>query len=261
MFFAKTCLDKKQRNSKLKIAVVLHHQSPQTGFLGKFLQRNGFVLDFYYPILGQKLPKTLKYHAGVVILGGPMSVNDKDVYIHEEIDWVSLSLKDNKPFLGICLGAQMLAKNLGGCVAAKSDKSVEIGWYPLEATLQGKALMNWPEMVYHLHNEGIYDLPKEAILLARGQTYPTQAFCYGNNAWGLQFHPELTRTMIQDWLIHSAQELTKKGAQSAFTHLKGYSLYGQSLREWFDNALQQIFGVPTVCNMGIENYTDSENYY
>ncbi|CBI76997.1 Hypothetcial protein [Bartonella clarridgeiae 73] len=260
MFLAKTCLDKKQRNNKLKIAVVLHRQSSQTGLLGQFLQRNGFSLDFYYPILGQKLPKTLKHHAGVVILGGPMSVNDKDVYINEEIDWISLSLKDNKPFLGICLGAQMLAKNLGGCVAAKSDESVEIGWYPLEGTVRGKALMSWPGMVYHLHNEGIYDLPKEAVLLATGQTYPTQAFRYGKNAWGLQFHPELTRTMIQDWLIHSAQELTKKGAQSASAHLKGYSLYGQVLCEWFDNTLQQIFGVSTTCNMGIENCTDSENY-
>ncbi|AQX18980.1 MULTISPECIES: glutamine amidotransferase [Bartonella] len=248
MFLAKTYLDRKQRNGKLKIAVVLHRQSSQTGFLGQFLQRNGFALDFYYPILGQKLPKTLKHHAGVVILGGPMSVNDKDAYIHEEIDWISLSLKDNKPFLGICLGAQMLAKNLGGRVAAKSDKSVEIGWYPLEGTLQGKTLMNWPKMVYHLHNEGIYDLPKEAVLLATGQTYPTQAFHYGKNAWGLQFHPELTRVMIQHWLKHSAQELTKKGAQSAFAHLEGYSLYGHVLCEWFDNMLQHIFGVPTACN-------------
>ncbi|OPB32322.1 GMP synthase (glutamine-hydrolysing) [Bartonella sp. AR 15-3] len=58
--------------------------------------------------------------------------------------------------------------------------------------------MNWSEMVYHLHNEGIHDLPKEAILLARGQTCFTRAFHYSNNAEGLQFHPELTRTMIQD---------------------------------------------------------------
>ncbi|ATO57987.1 GMP synthase (glutamine-hydrolysing) [Bartonella sp. 1-1C] len=108
--------------------------------------------------------------------------------------------------------------------------------------------MNWPKMVYHLHNEGIYDLPKEAVLLATSQTYPTQAFHYGKNAWGLQFHPELTRVMIQHWLIDSAQELTKKGAQSASAHLEGYSLYGQVLCEWFDNILQHIFGVPIARN-------------
>ncbi len=132
-----------------------------------------------------------------------------------------------------------------GRVAARSDGTVEVGWYPLEGTLQEKALMNWPEMVYHFHDEGIYDLPKEAVLLATGCTYPIQAFRYGNNAWGLQFHAEFTRAMIRRLVIHSAHKLIEKGAQPASEHLKGRLSYDKALSQWFENALQQIFCVST----------------
>ncbi|WP_332060034.1 glutamine amidotransferase [Bartonella sp. CB74] len=243
MFLIQKCLGKEQKSSKPRIAVVIHRQSTYIGRLGKFLQKSGFILDIYRPILGQKLPNTLEHYAGVVILGGMMSVNDKDAYIGEEIDWISLLLKEDKPFLGICLGAQMLARNLGGRVGTRSDGTVEIGWYPLEATPQGRELMDWPEMVYHFHDEGIYDLPKEAVLLATGHTYPTQAFRYGNNAWGLQFHAEFTHAMMQRLVVSSAHKLTKKGAQPASAHLKGRLIYDQALSQWFENALRQIFGV------------------
>ncbi|MBX4335950.1 glutamine amidotransferase [Bartonella raoultii] len=244
MFLIQKCTDKKQKNNKPKIAIVMHRRtSTYTGRLGKFLQENGFDLDIYRPILGQNLPSTLEQYAGVVMLGGSMSVNDKEDYISKEIDWISLSLKEDKPFLGICLGAQMLARNLGGSVGTKSDGTVEVGWYPLQATPQGKILMNWPEMVYQFHDEGIFDLPKEAVLLATGNTYPTQAFRYGKNAWGLQFHAEFTRAMIQRLVVGSAHKLTEKGAQPAAAHFKGRLIYDQALSKWFEEALQQIFGV------------------
>ncbi|WP_455476182.1 glutamine amidotransferase [Bartonella sp. B17] len=236
---------KKRENGKSRIAVVVHRQSTYTGRLEKFLQKSGFVLDVYHPILGQELPNTLQHYTGAVIMGGSMSVNDKDVYISKEIDWISLLLREDKPFLGICLGAQMLARNLGGCVGPKSDGTVEVGWYPLKATQQGKELMDWPEMVYQFHGEGIYDLPKEVVLLATGHTYPIQAFRYGKNAWGLQFHAEFTRAMMRRLMARSAQKLTEKGAQPAFAHLKGRLIYDKALSQWFENALRYIFGAPT----------------
>ncbi|AGF75108.1 glutamine amidotransferase [Bartonella australis AUST/NH1] len=243
MFPAEKGFGKEERNSKSRIAVVLHREPARTGWLRRLLQQSGFVLDTYSPMLGQKLPDTLENYAGVVILGGPMSVNDEDAYIRKEIDWISLSLKDNKPFLGVCLGAQMLARNLGGRVGARSDGVVEVGWYPLETTPQGRALIDWPEMVYHFHSEGIHDLPKGAVLLARSQAYPVQAFRYGNNAWGWQFHAEFTRAMIRRLLMDSAQDLTKKGAQPALAHLEGCLIYDWALHKWFEKILRRIFGV------------------
>ncbi len=64
-------------------------------------------------------------------------------------------------------------------------------------------LMHWPKMVYHFHREG-FDLPRGAELLAEGDTYPNQAFRYSDNAWGLQFHAELTRAMMHRWVVHGA---------------------------------------------------------
>ena len=141
-----------------------------------------------------------------------MSANDEEEFVRREIDWLSVPLKEDKPYLGICLGAQMLARNLGGSVAPHHEGMTEIGWYPLVATEAGKALMDWPAMVYHFHREG-FDLPSGAELLATGDTYPNQAFRYGDNAWGIQFHAELTRVMMQRWVVRGAHRFELPGAQ------------------------------------------------
>ena len=94
-------------------------------------------------------------HAGAVIFGGPQSANDKDDFIKQEIDWVSVPLKENKPFLGICLGAQMMALNLGGTVDFHAEGQVEVGYYPIRPTDEGRAICAlWPDHVYQWHREG-----------------------------------------------------------------------------------------------------------
>lgn len=80
------------------------------------------------------------------------------------------------------------------------DGLVEIGWYPIKATEDGRKLLHWPEMVYQFHREG-FSLPRDAVHLASSETYPNQAFRYGQNAWGIQFHAELTRMMMQRWVV------------------------------------------------------------
>ena len=87
-----------------------------------------------------------------------MSANDSDEFVKRETDWLNVPLRENRPFLGICLGAQMLVNHLGGKVEGHGDGLVEIGWYPITPTEEGKALMHWPEMVYQFHREG-FSLP------------------------------------------------------------------------------------------------------
>nr|WP_272209895.1 hypothetical protein [Marinicella sp. W31]MDC2875733.1 hypothetical protein [Marinicella sp. W31] len=137
-----------------------------------------FPLDIRRPALGDPLPYTLANHSGAVVFGGPMSANDNEDYVRREIDWLDIPLKEDRPFLGICLGAQMLARQLGARVYGNNDGSVEIGWYPIEATNHGRLLMTWPSMVYQFHREG-FELPHGANLLAHGDLYPNQAFRYG----------------------------------------------------------------------------------
>lgn len=113
------------------------------------LVEKGYRLDIRRPVLGQPLPITLEDHAGAVVFGGPMSANDPDDFVKKEIDWIDVPLREKRPYLGICLGAQMLVRHLGGKVQSNADGSTEIGWYPLHPTEKGRLLMHWPRMVYH----------------------------------------------------------------------------------------------------------------
>ena len=202
------------RDAKRPILVVLHQERSSAGRVGHILEQKGFSLDIRRPALGDELPPTLEGHSGTIIFGGPMSANDEEEFVRREIDWLSVPLLENKPYLGICLGAQMLARNLGGTVAPHHEGMTEIGWYPLEATEAGKALLDWPDMVYHFHREG-FDLPKGAELLATGDTYPNQAFRYGDNAGGIQCHGELTRAMMPRWVGPGAHRFVLPGAHCA----------------------------------------------
>ena len=97
-----------------KILIVLHQEQSSPGKLGQMLTAKGFQLDICKPRFGDPLPKTMEEHAGAVIFGGPMSANDPDDFVKAETDWIGVTLKEGAPFLGVCLGAQMLVKHLGG---------------------------------------------------------------------------------------------------------------------------------------------------
>lgn len=132
------------------VLVVLHQESSTPGRVGNALRALGHALDIHRPRFGDRLPETLDEHAGAVILGGPMSANDGDDYVRREIDWTEIPLREQRPFLGICLGAQMLAKQLGAAVASHLQGLTQIGYYPIRPARAGIALCpDWPAEVYH----------------------------------------------------------------------------------------------------------------
>ncbi|WP_244629576.1 glutamine amidotransferase [Martelella limonii] len=222
------------------ILVVLHQERSSPGRVGQLLTQKGFRLDIRRPALGDTLPDTLDAHSGAVVFGGPMSANDDEAYVRKEIDWLSIPLRENRPYLGICLGAQMLARQLGAKVSSNQDGSVEIGWYPLHATPEGRQMMSWPSMVYQFHREG-FELPRGAKLLARGDLYPNQAFRYGEKAFGVQFHAELTRAMMQRWVVHGASRFSLPAAQAGHLHLEGRMLHDRALKDWLSEFLDIVF--------------------
>lgn len=224
-----------------RILIVLHQEHSSPGRVGQLLTEAGFQLDIRRPPLGDPLPETLEEHVGAVVFGGPMSANDQHEFVRRETDWLSVPLAENKPLLGICLGAQMLVNHLGGAVDAHHAGRVEIGWYPIRATQAGKALMHWPEMVYQFHTEG-FSLPRGTTLLATADAYPNQAFRYGDNAWGVQFHAELTRVMMQRWAVRGAHKFDLPGAQPGRDHLGGRLIWDRHLRAWLVEFLDRVFG-------------------
>lgn len=223
-----------------KILIVLHQETSSSGRVGHMLAERGFDLDMRRPPLGDPLPETLADHAGAVVFGGPMSANDPDEFVKRETEWLKVPLKEDKPLLGICLGAQMMVNHLGGKVAGHGGGLVEIGWYPLKATEEGGKLMQWPDMVYQFHREG-FSLPKDATLLATAETYPNQAFRYGQNAWGIQFHGELTQVMMHRWVVRGAHRFELPGAQPGRDHLGGRLVWDMHLRRWLGEFLDLVF--------------------
>lgn len=237
-------------HKKSSVLIVLHQENSSAGRVGQLLQQMGFSLDVRRPPLGDPLPATLADHAGAVVFGGPMSANDSDEFVGRETDWLAVPLRENKPLLGICLGAQMLVNHLGGRVDAHQKGLVEIGWYPIRSTEDGRKLLHWPEMVYQFHREG-FSLPRDATLMATSETYENQAFRYGEKAWGIQFHAELTQAMMQRWVVRGAHRFEMPGAQQGRDHLGGRLIWDAHLRRWLVEFLGLVFDQPVETDAAI----------
>lgn len=226
-----------------RILAVLHQETSSPGRVGVTLARRGCIVDIRRPRFGDPLPETLEHHAGVVVFGGPQSANDTDDYVRREIDWLAVPLKEKKPCLGICLGAQMLAVHLGARVAPHREGRVEIGYYPLKPTPDGRAMMSWPSHVYQWHREG-FDLPRGATLLAEGEDFPNQAFSYGPAAYGIQFHPEVTLAMMHRWTVRGAHRFELPGAQGHHHHFEGRALHDGHVQIWLERFLDRWLPPP-----------------
>ena len=223
---------------RLPVLIVLHQEQSTPGRLGRLLAERGHALDIRRPRYGDELPGTLSGHAGAMIFGGPMSANDPDDFVKREIDWIGVPLKEDKPFLGLCLGAQMLARHLGARVYAHEAGRAEIGYYPVVPTEQGLGLSarigaSWPGHVYHWHREG-FDCPPCSQTLATGDDFPTQAIRSCRNAFGLQFHPEVTHAMMCRWTVRGHERLAMPGAQDRSRQIEGRLMYDPAVRLWLN---------------------------
>ncbi|GIX22517.1 MAG: GMP synthase [Gammaproteobacteria bacterium] len=153
---------------------------------------------------GEAVPATLDGAAALVLLGGPMSVNDPLPWIDAELALIRAALDAGLPVLGHCLGAQLIAKALGAAVRPNPVK--EIGFWPVYATAAGRA-WGLPAQftAFHWHGE-TFDLPAGAVRLAGSRDCANQAFSIGS-ALAFQFHLEVTAEQIPQWCARYPQDL------------------------------------------------------
>ncbi|HEV2446307.1 MAG TPA: gamma-glutamyl-gamma-aminobutyrate hydrolase family protein [Candidatus Sulfopaludibacter sp.] len=171
------------------------------GLIHPLLESRGIAVeyvDLYQP--GAVYPGAERAD-GLIFLGGPMSVNDPLPYLQWEMRAIRQAVEQDRPVLGICLGAQLMAKALGGVVYRNPAK--EIGWFDIAFTGAARhdrlfAQVPDPSTVFHWHGE-TFDLPDGAVLLASSERCRNQAFRVGDVSYGLQFHLEVTPEMIEDW--------------------------------------------------------------
>lgn len=220
-----------------KILVVVHQETSTPGLVGELLRADDYVLDLRCPAMGIPLPERVDDYAGTIVFGGPMSANDDDSlpYIRTELDWIPVVLEAKQPYLGICLGAQLLARVLGATVAPHPNAVREVGYVPIQPVLCSQNPLAPLTHVFHWHKEG-FELPQGATLLATGEIFPNQAFCYGGTAYGLQFHPEVTNDIIQFWNA-KAIELNLPVDQPYDEQIKGHTRYAASVESWLKDFL------------------------
>ena len=190
--------------AKPKILVFQHVPYEPLGTLDPLLKESGFRLRYVNFGRDPGARPSLEKYAALIVLGGPMNADQIDTYpnLLTEVDIIREAVEQDMSVLGICLGAQLLAKALGGSVTRNRDR--EIGWYDVELTEQGVtdpvfSTFARSQRVFQWHEDGI-GLPPDCVHLARSPASKVQAFRHGEHAYGLQFHLEVDAPLIDRWL-------------------------------------------------------------
>ena len=216
------------------ILCIVHQRFSYPGRLGRLFMEQGFLLDVRCPQIGQALPETPEGYAATLMFGGPMSANDEHLPgIAKELRWLDQNLNSPTPFVGVCLGAQILARVLGAEVMLHPEGYVEIGYCQIEPTVEGKLYFPAPlSHVFQWHKEG-FDTPAGTVSLAKGTAaFENQFFRYGQSAYGIQFHPEVTLQMLKRWTIGGAHMLDMPGAMPRDEQIANHAIYDPPFGDW-----------------------------
>lgn len=209
---------KTAKKTAAKVVNVIRHLAfEDLGSFATVLMANDYQINYFEAADFESRPDELLQIDSLlddllIILGGPISVNDRDMFafIDAEIALLKQRIAANRPTLGICLGSQLIAKALGSDIY--SGRTKEIGWSGLYLTAEGaQSALRYLQAehcsVLHWHGE-TFDLPDNTELLASTEQYPNQAFRYGKTL-ALQFHPEVSQHDMGKWFIGHIGEISQ----------------------------------------------------
>jgi GMP synthase (glutamine-hydrolysing) len=220
------------------VNVIRHLAFEDLGSFASVLQAHGYQINYIEAADFALKPDDLSQLDALsdnllIVLGGPISVNDTAIFpfVDKEVALLKKRIAADKPTMGICLGAQLIARALGAKVYPGKVK--EIGWYPLSLTGAGEQsairyLNAGHCTVLHWHGE-TFDLPDNAELLASSERYLHQAFSYGKNTLALQFHPEVTQRGLEKWFIGHIGEISQTEGVSVEKLREDSRLYANQL--------------------------------
>ena len=233
----------------MDVLSVIHGERVRSGIFGDVLAERGHRLEEWSVAWDTPLPRPLDAYGAVLVFGGAMHADqdqhhpwlrEEDLFLHGLLDL-------HTPVLGMCLGAQLLAKAAHAPVHPASE--AEIGWFPVELTeaaaedpVVSRLPRSFVAFQWHYYTHG---LPAGAVELARSKSC-TQAFRLGENAWGVQFHPEVTLAQVEGWIAEDEEPIpVDREALLAETRerIDAWNVLGRELCTAFAEVAEQV-GAP-----------------
>ena len=217
-----------------EVLVLQHIDCEPLGTIEDALRGAGLSFRYVRGYAGETVPQQIGDAAGLIVMGGPMGVYERDryPYLDDEMRLITRAVAQGVPTLGVCLGSQLLAAALGADV--RPGPQVEIGWYPVTQTEVGAADPLWgglpKRFIGFLWHGDVFDVPPGAVSLASSELTACQAFRYGPSVYGVLSHAEVTPEIVRDWTAAFAGELEDAGLDPAVI-LDGIPVHLPALRE------------------------------
>jgi GMP synthase (glutamine-hydrolysing) len=185
------------------LLVIRHEPCSSLGLLGNVVKQNAGSVKYLDTPQGERLAEPIEHYSHLVILGGPISAYEEDIYpfLRYEFELIEAAIERGVSTLGICLGSQILARVLGAKVY-RGDAGREAGWCNLDLTESADRdplMLNFPKSfkVFESHQD-TFDLPSGVAHLATSSKYQNQAFRYQDHVWAIQFHLEIDHNVLSD---------------------------------------------------------------
>ena len=225
-----------------RVVLVRHEEDPLDDRITAWFRARGIEPEVRRPFRGDALGDTKDVIASTVY-GGPYNVfeEDRHPFLHEENRWIEACLKNGIPFLGICQGAQSIARVLGAEAGPPDPEVHEFGYYPITPTEAGHRLIPDGLVVAQAHFHG-FAIPNGAELLASSASFPHQAMRYGETAYAFQFHAEQTPSGFRRWQDSKTATYGKPGAQSRHEQDRLMSEHDSTMGIWFNGFLDHLYG-------------------
>lgn len=229
----------------MRIHYIIHAPFEKLGVIEDWIEKNNHIASGTHTYRGEPLPDVSQFDM-LLIMGGPQSavMIDDYPYLQHEVNLIKQAIQTKKVVLGICLGAQILGIALGAKATPSPNK--EIGIYPIQMTKEAEKDPIFKHFtkqfdVVHWHSD-MAGLPEGSILLASSDGCPRQAFRYGDRVYGLQFHLELTPTLMKEMIKHCHDDLIPGlYVQSADELLKlDFTASNQKMNSILDNLASHL---------------------
>ena len=191
------------------VAIFRHTESEGPGHIATFLGQQHIPYTLIRIDAGDSVPTSPEAYAGLVFMGGPMSVNDELPWIPHSLNLIRQAVDLDIPLLGHCLGGQLMAKALGGVVSR--NRVMEIGWGAVQVLDNAEAHTWFGDVTgfesFHWHGE-TFTIPDGAVRILESPYCANQAYALGKHL-GMQCHVEMTEAMIRTWCANGADEIAR----------------------------------------------------